>query len=121
MNELLINDEQGKLLKRDGVIKIPFLTDSELQAIRNFYLAEHGSDDPPSMYDGIHMTIWHGDLEYKLRIKNTLGQLLKAACSRTFRAYRAVTPQFIVKRPGAETVFPVHQDWSIVDENNYVS
>lgn len=108
-------------LAEDGVIKIPFLTDPELEQIRKLYDETHGEGDPPSMYDGIHMTIWHKDRAYKLRINRHLKHILKAACERTFKDYRAISQQFIAKRKGPETTFPIHQDWSIVDEYKYRS
>ena len=120
-SELLIDRNVEQLLQNDGVIKIPFLTDSELQELNDLYTETHGNSDPPSMYDGIHMTIWHGDRAYKMGINRALKQLLKNACDRTFKDYRAISQQFIVKRKGLDTTFPIHQDWSIVDEHRYRS
>lgn len=122
MNSKLLQDQDLEhQLQSDGVIKIPFLTNLELQAIKDLYTDMHGTDDPPSMYDGIHMTIWHGDRAYKMRINRALKQILKDACDRTFKDYRAISQQFIVKRKGSDTTFPIHQDWSIVDEFKYRS
>ncbi len=67
------------------------------------------------------MTIWDSDRAYKLGINTRLREILKAACDRTFKDYRALTQQFIVKRKGSDTTFPIHQDWSIVDELKYPS
>jgi hypothetical protein len=108
-------------LDQDGVIKIPFLTTDELTQIKNLYIRYHGEDDPPSMYDGIHMTIWHSDIAYKMEINTELKKILKAACERTFQNYRALSEQFIAKRKGTDTTFPIHQDWSIVDETKHKS
>ncbi|MFN8287480.1 MAG: phytanoyl-CoA dioxygenase family protein [Chitinophagales bacterium] len=122
MNSGLIIDENiEKALCEEGVVKTPFLLPEELKAIQNFYRNLHGDNDPPAMFDGIHMTIWCNDIDYKLRIKNELNHLLTSAYNRIFKSYRAISHQFIVKRKGHDTTFPIHQDWSIVDEAKFVS
>lgn len=120
-SELLKDKQLEHELSENGVIKIPFLTRSELQQIKDLYQEHHGDQDPPSMYDGIHMTIWHKDRAYKLDINTRLKAILKPVCDRTFQRYRAISQQFIAKRKGSETTFPIHQDWSIVDETKYKS
>lgn len=120
-SSLFINAEYEVLLRQDGAVKIPFLLPEELEEVKQFYNSLHGQADPPAMYDGIHMTIWCADIEYKLNVKQVLNEIFAAACNRTFKDYRAVGPQFIVKRQGKHTTFPVHQDWSVVDENKYYS
>lgn len=121
MNNLLQNEEQLAALRKDGVVKVPFLNEDELQQLRTFYQELHGSDNPPTLYDGIHMTIWHHDLEYKLKVRRQIQEITRAATERTFKNYRSISHQFIVKTGGEQTTFPVHQDWSIVDENQYES
>lgn len=119
--ELFQNSEVADTLKNDGVVQIPFLNADELKLLQEYYVQLHGPNDPPTMYDGIHMTIWHSDIEYKLAIHNKLKELFHAACERNFSNYRAISHQFITKRKGEETTFPIHQDWAIVNENKYIS
>jgi hypothetical protein len=119
-NNLFIQEEYNKQLRKDGVVHLPFLSNEELQSLVSFYNEMHPGIDPPVMYDGIHMTIWHSDIDYKLKIKNRLEQILTPACERIFKNFRLVSPQFIVKKAGARD-FQVHQDWSIVDETKYIS
>jgi hypothetical protein len=119
--ELFQNPDIAEKLKNDGVVKIPFLTPHELVLLQEYYAQLHGPNDPPTMYNGIHMTIWHSDLEYKLSVHHKLKELFHAACERAFSNYRAISHQFITKRKGEETTFPIHQDWAIVDENKYIS
>lgn len=118
---LLQDESLEAVLSKDGVVRIPFLNEEELAELRELYNQVHDGKDPPTMYDGIHMTIWHSDRSYKLGINTRLREILKGACDRTFKDYRAISQQFIVKRKGADTTFPIHQDWSIVDETKYPS
>jgi len=122
MNDNMVQDANlRELLQKDGVVKIPFLTPDELVCLQTFYHEMHGKDNPPSLHHGIHMTIWHHDTAYKLKIKNRISEILREASDRVFQDYRAINHQFIVKIGGNETTFPVHQDWSVVDENLYGS
>jgi hypothetical protein len=41
------------------------------------------------------------------------------AAARTYKDFRMVSPVFIVKRKGADTTFPIHQDWNVVDETSH--
>jgi hypothetical protein len=118
---LLKDSNLNYLLENDGVIRVPFLTKDELLSIKDLYQKMHGNYDPPSMYDGIHMTIWHHDLAYKMEINTELKKKLGAASDRVFQDYRALSEQFIAKRKGSDTTFPIHQDWSIVDESKHRS
>lgn len=111
----------SKLLKKDGVIQIPFLDDFALQKIKSLYANEHPTGAPSSFFEGIHMTIWDSNNDYKLKIKTELETILEPYFDSVFTNYRAICQQFIIKLPGKETTFPVHQDWSIVNEKDYFS
>lgn len=123
MNNLIRDTHFQQVLKEDGVVKVPFLNQEELNAVLNLYKEIHGENSPPTLYNGIHMTIWHHDYEYKKKIQQELEKIVDAATGRTFEKHRAISHQFIVKLNvnEADTTFPVHQDWSIVDEDKYES
>lgn len=119
--ELFQNYEFADTLKKEGVVKIPFFTVDELKLLQEYYEHLHGSNNPPTLYYGIHMTIWHSDINYKMAVHNKLKELFQVACERNFKNYRAIGHQFITKLKGIETTFPIHQDWAIVDEDKYIS
>jgi len=104
-----------------GVVKIPFLTPQEVELLNRLYNEKNPNDQLPIMYDGIHMSIWHSDLDYKTTIRDGIRQITEQAFKRNFKNYRTLTEQFIVKKRGEETTFHVHQDWAIVDEEKYFS
>jgi hypothetical protein len=108
-------------LKKDGVVKISFLDNIALESIQSLYRTAHPTGHPTSFFDGIHMTIWDENDQYKTSIRKQLEEILKPFFDAHFMNYRALSQQFIVKLPGKETTFPVHQDWSIVNERDYFS
>lgn len=121
MEQLLLDKDLQEQLDKDGIIMAPFLKKEELQKLRAFHAKMHPNGKVPQMRDGIHMTIWCSDKAYKLAIKEGITNIVKAACKRTFAPYRCINPVFIVKRKGADTTFPIHQDWSIIDERNHTA
>ncbi len=116
----LFRDEaREEVLERDGVVRVPLLTDDERAAVWGLYRAEHGDAFPPQPRDGVHMTIWCADRAYKERVRDGLRRVLGPAVARVFHAVRLVSPVFVVKAPGGGNLFPLHQDWSVVDETRH--
>ena len=121
MNPLFRSASLHQQVDQDGVVTTPFLNPDELQAIRNFYDTISPGGEVPQLRDGIHMTIWCADLDYKTHVRNELQRLLRPAAERMFDDCRLVTSVFIVKVPGEQTTFPIHQDWSVVDETRHTA
>lgn len=113
-NSLLKDKTKQKELDKRGFTTLKLLEEKELEAIRRFYHEQH-PEGAPEKIDGIHMTTWCSNLEYKLNIAQNLESLFEKACERNFEGYRRLNNVFIVKDPG-ETPFKVHQDWNVVDE-----
>ncbi len=101
-------------LNDKGFVKIQVLNENEIQQLRSFYSEIH-PDGAPEKADGIHMTTWCKDLEYKLAVANRLAEIYREPCEAIFENYRTLNNVFIVKDSG-ETPFKVHQDWNVVDE-----
>jgi hypothetical protein len=116
---LLRDREREAVLARTGVVVLPLVTAEELSRLREFYAVMHGTEPPPQTRDGIHMTIWCSDRAYKERVREGLVSILTAAVQREFQDLRIVSPVFVVKAPGGKNVFPIHQDWSVVDETRH--
>ena len=119
MEELFQNEALQEQLDQDGVVAIPFLNPEELAELRAFYKEMHPDGEVPQMRDGIHMTIWCSDYDYKVRIRERLREILQPALDRVYKDFRVVSPVFIVKRKGEDTTFPIHQDWNVVDETKH--
>ena len=121
MDPLFRSDRLHQEVDQDGVVTKPFLNPDELLAIRAFYNTISPGGEVPQLRDGIHMTIWCADLDYKTHVRDELQRLLRPAAERMFHDCRLVTPVFIVKVPGEQTTFPIHQDWSVVDETRHTA
>lgn len=119
--DLLKDQKTAATLNKKGFVKIPLLNADELEAIRSFYNSQHPHKMPSENIDGIHMTTWCKDLDYKLNVKNNIEGIIKDSIDRAFKKFRALNFVFIVKSERHESEFKVHQDWNIVDETRYRS
>lgn len=115
------NKTHEETLKKEGFVIIPFLNDEELKELQKFYSDAHPNDEIPDMRYGIHMTSWCKDGQYKQDITNGLKRILQPSSERTFEDFRSNNFVFIIKNKGPYTTFPIHQDWSVIDETKYMS
>ena len=101
-------------INEKGFVTLPFIGKAELAELRSFYSEIH-PDGAPGKIDGIHMTTWCEDYDYKMMVADRLADIYKKPCEDVFEDYRTLNNVFIVKDSG-ETPFKVHQDWNVVDE-----
>lgn len=118
--DMLRNAETVKLLHREGVAVIPFLFPEELAQVKSFYDEIKNQYTLPFTH-GMHMTLWHSDLQFKQKVKAGLLQILQPAYERNFSGCRWMNNIFMVKQAHTPSEFAMHSDWSIVDESKYSS
>lgn len=97
-----------------GFVTVPFIGETELEELRSFYDDIH-PEGAPGKIDGIHMTTWCEDHDYKMKVADRLAEIYQKPCEEVFHDYRTLNNVFIVKDSG-DTPFKVHQDWNVVDE-----
>jgi hypothetical protein len=106
-------------MQREGAVVIPFLLPAELEELRNFY--NEIKHQPLQFTHGMHMTLWHSDVAFKLKVQNGLLKILNPAYRRNFSNCRRLNNIFMVKQAHTPGEFAMHNDWSIVDETKYDS
>lgn len=111
---LFKDPELQEQINEKGFVTLPFIDESELEELRSFYNEIH-PNGAPGKIDGIHMTTWCEDHDYKMKVANRLNEIYRKPCEAVFQNYRRLNNVFIVKDSG-ETPFKVHQDWNVVDE-----
>ena len=121
MRALLKDEALQSKLETTGYAVVPFLNSDELERLNAFYSEIHPGDEAPGMIDGIHMTTWCADREYKYQVASFLENITKRSAAHYFKGYRSVNHVFIVKTGGRDNTFKVHQDWSVIDELKFQS
>jgi len=67
------------------------------------------------------MTTWMPSGLDRSSITTELAEQFEPAACRILLSYRLLNPAFIVKHRHPASAFPLHQDWSFVDENSHWS
>lgn len=108
LNDIAINEQ----LIRDGYVISPFADEKMLAELRALYASiEH----LPSR--GTHVTMFNPSYEYRKTVDQGIKQLAGKMAEQLMDGYRVLYTNFMVKEPGIEGDFPVHQDWTYVDES----
>lgn len=104
-------------LQQNGFVVIPFVNKFDLDALNILYKEYIDTDIP--FTNGVHMTTWISNIEKKIQIKNKIENILRANFEQYFYKYKLTNTTFIIKKKHKISNFPLHQDWSFVDENKY--
>ena len=105
-------------LSEYGYVVIDFLNPSALIRV-NQQIQQHSAALEKYYSNGIHMTTWILDNTLKYSIKNELEEILQYTCDTFFEDYRMLNSTYIIKKKHKVSNFPIHQDWSFVDESKY--
>lgn len=106
----------GKEIQKYGFAVIPFASTSDLNSIRKEY-----ESLPLNRGKGTQVTMFNPSEQYRKKVDASIKFIFgKKACD-ILQNYRVLYTNFMIKEPGAEGHFPVHQDWTYVDERFFSS
>lgn len=106
----------NKEVEQNGFAVVPFASAEELQDLKLFY-----NTLPETNSKGTYVTMFHPSYEYRKKVEQKIRQLFAAKAENSLINYRVLFTNYMVKEPGPEGDFPVHQDWTYVDETKYAS
>ncbi len=73
-----------------------------------------GIDEP------FYTSHWSKDLSYRKKTSEFLQKLFYQRSGDFIRGYKSVYAHYLVKKPGTGSEFKMHQDWTLIDERNFV-
>ncbi len=98
----------------DGFVRFPFYTPKEINELLNLYQQLHPKDEK-----GFFPSTFSKDKSYRKIADEEIRRIGERSISHYLIDYRVVCGSFIVKSPGAESIMPVHQDMTLVDETEF--
>lgn len=116
IREIFHNSNFEKQIRENGYIIIPLLNDDEVAQLLEKY-----NQKKPNIKVGFHSTSTNNDIEYRKEVDAFIKSIFEPKAKELLIEYNSVYASFVVKEPGKEGSFPLHMDWSMVDERNYVS
>ncbi|MFN8287517.1 MAG: phytanoyl-CoA dioxygenase family protein [Chitinophagales bacterium] len=105
------------LFDKQGFVKVPFLTPQEIEELTKLFWEKH----PGLSAAGFQSSSYSSDYKYKKSCSDSITGIFKGHFEEMFQNYRAFGSAFLFKQPDAYSELPVHQDWTIVDEDKYVA
>lgn len=115
-NTIFKNSAFASQFQEEGYIVLPFFSAEEIEKLK-------------TIYDGIHhnealifeSTSFIEDTAFKEAINRKVELVFHAKIETFFQDYKSLGTSFLTKRVGNNTNMPIHQDWTVVDEDKYAS
>jgi hypothetical protein len=111
------NLEHQQLFDKQGFIVLPFLNEDEIADLNNYFDEQHPNANSSGFFSGSYSN----DFEYKKNCSDKIVAVFTRAYEKYFTNYKAFGGAFLYKTPGQNSELAAHQDWTIVDENEYVA
>lgn len=115
MKEPIFKDEEvQRKFDTDGFVKLNLLSEDEVERLaemRMEYFPEKGSVFFSSSY--------LDDFELKTEISNKICTVIQSRLAEHCTNYRLIGAAYLIKGVGKHSEMPMHQDWTIVDEEEF--
>lgn len=113
---VLTDLQQNETLLRQGYIVLDFLSSDETEAlVKAFY------DHHPVEQSGLYASAHHQDFNFRLKMSSTIKQILAPIFHSLSEDYHLLGSSYLSKSPKGNGVLAPHQDWNIVDEQEFSS
>lgn len=122
MEPLFRDPELQKEFWDKGYVKIRLFSDEEVQALKDFYYAQHPDSRFNTQEKNVkyHFTFLDTNKEYKNRVFDHVSSVIQPKIDKLLADYEPLVINFVQKEPGLGEV-PVHQNWNFVDEQKYIT
>lgn len=114
--QILKDEALDKHLLNQGYVVVPFLLAEEVAALVNFYYQNHAKQQ-----DGMYATAHVPDIDFRMKMNDLIKQVFARAIRQQFVNYTALGGSLIAKGKGTTGKLHPHQDWNIVDEEQFRS
>jgi len=107
---------QQQLLNINGYFTIPFLSDELADKLKSIYYA-HFNDTETTFYS----TSFHPDTDFKKKVSDEIISLVQEKLNTIAVDYKILGSSFLKKNANDNNPLPLHQDWTVTDEEKYGS
>jgi len=114
--KILQDDKLDRLLSEEGYVVVPFLSPEKVAELSAFFHANH-----PDGVTGFYATAHATDIAFRNRMNSEIKAAFASPIASYFDGCTPLGGSFIVKSNIDSHRLHPHQDWNIVDEDNYRS
>ena len=116
MREVFKDPALAARFDRDGYIILPLLNKEQISFVQSLY-----HTFPNDINNTFDSSSFQEDTAAKTALNQQINQRVQASINEIFKDYKALGSSFLTKRSGDDSIMPLHQDWTVVDENKYAS
>jgi ectoine hydroxylase-related dioxygenase (phytanoyl-CoA dioxygenase family) len=109
--------EQQALFDRQGYITLPFLSAEQIAELDQYFDETH-RQLPAS---GFVSDSYSSDFERKKKASDKIVSVFQSSYDRFFQNYTPFGGSYLYKIPSEDSDLVLHQDWTIVDEEQYLA
>lgn len=109
--------EQQALFDRQGYITLPFLSKEQIEQLDQYFDETH-RQLPAS---GFVSDSYSGDFELKKKASDKIVAVFQQSYDRFFQNYTPFGGSYLYKIPSEDSDLVLHQDWTIVDEEQHIA
>ena len=110
------NSYQQKLLKQVGYFIDEFLNDEEIQFCKQIFQSDFANHQ-----DVFYSSSFHEDFSLKKKASDQILAKLSSKIEARFSDYKLLGVSFLEKKANQNNPLPVHQDWTVTDEEKFGS
>lgn len=110
------NAQQQSQFDADGFLKITLLENSDIEALSALFKKYF-----PNPSQDFFSSSYENDFLLKKEISNSIGEILLPRLEQIFVNYTWFGSAFLSKGNGQRSEMPMHQDWTIVDETQFIA
>jgi len=110
------NPELQQKFNKDGFVVISLLESDDVVKLASLY-----KEVQPESFKGFSSTIYNQDITLKKSTSEKIDSIVRKRIDNYFKKFRPLGSSFLCKTPGEDSIMPVHQDWTIVDESVFDS
>ncbi len=107
------DDTLCDVIHTKGHLTIEALSEYQLKRLNALFAQEHSFDLKDG---GMFYSMYSRDKEYRMRVHETIAEILAPTLDVHFKDFKNVVNAFVVKLPGEKSEFYVHQDTTAIDE-----
>ncbi|MBP6516223.1 MAG: phytanoyl-CoA dioxygenase family protein [Chitinophagales bacterium] len=116
MIPVLKDSELEAQLAKEGFVVLPFLNETEVAYLVDLYNTHHTDSK-----EGLYATAHSSDRDFKMKLNVEILKQFERAIEHYFLNCRPLGGSYITKYKGQNGSLLPHQDWSIVDEEQFRS
>lgn len=110
------SSEHQQQLDEKGFVKIKLFEDSTISELKKLLRQYHPEADQLNYFNS---STYLGDFSLKKEISERITDVIKKEANRVFKDFRVLGGSFLLKGKGQHSEMPLHQDWTIVDEDQF--